>query len=71
MAPELLDNKPFNKSVDVYAFAVLLCELFTCEIPFYMVEMMDIRTKVIAGERPHIPSGCMPPDIETLVKQAW
>ena len=27
MAPELLQNRPFNKSVDVYAFGVLLCEV--------------------------------------------
>lgn len=71
MAPELLDNKPFNKSVDVYAFAILLYEIFTCEIPFYLVDVMNIRTKVINGERPHISAGCMPQDVEDLVKQAW
>lgn len=27
MAPELLRNRPFNKSVDVYAFGVLLWEV--------------------------------------------
>ena len=27
MAPELLQNQPFNKSVDVYAFGVLLWEV--------------------------------------------
>ena len=28
MAPELLLNKPFNKSVDVYAFGILLSEVY-------------------------------------------
>jgi serine/threonine protein kinase len=27
MAPELLDSKPFNKSVDVYAFGIVLHEV--------------------------------------------
>lgn len=27
MAPELLENRPFNKSIDVYAFGVLLWEV--------------------------------------------
>jgi len=27
MAPELLENRPFNKSVDVYAFGILLWEV--------------------------------------------
>ena len=39
MAPELLENKSFNKSVDVYAFGVLLCEMFTQEVPFYGVDI--------------------------------
>jgi len=35
MAPELLEGKSFNKAVDVYAFAVLLCEAFTREVTFH------------------------------------
>ena len=27
MAPELLEDRPFNKSVDVYAFGILLWEV--------------------------------------------
>jgi serine/threonine protein kinase len=27
MAPELLDGRPFNKSVDVYAFGIVLYEV--------------------------------------------
>lgn len=29
MAPELLDCRPFNKSVDVYAFGIVLYEVGT------------------------------------------
>ena len=34
MAPELLLAKPFSKSVDVYAFGILLNEAFTREVPW-------------------------------------
>lgn len=34
MAPELLAGKTFSKAVDVYAFAVLLWELFAEQMPF-------------------------------------
>ena len=30
MAPELLQERPFNKSVDVYAFGILLWEVRSC-----------------------------------------
>ena len=36
MAPELISVKPFNKSVDVYSFGVLLNELYSVRVPFYM-----------------------------------
>ena len=34
MAPELLLSKPYSTPVDVFAFAVLLNELFTREVPW-------------------------------------
>ena len=71
MAPELLDNKTFNKSVDSYAFGVLLGELHTKEIPFNMINVMDIRDRVINGDRPRAPTfGCSPRMIK-LIKECW
>lgn len=37
MAPELVSGSFFNKSVDVYSFGILFCEIFDRKIPFYMV----------------------------------
>lgn len=71
MAPELLENKPFNKSVDVYAFGILLCEMFTAEVPFYGVDVPAIRTRVIDGDRPNCPSYTMPPRCFRLIQKCW
>ncbi len=56
MAPELLQNKPFNRAVDVYAYGVLLSEIFTREVPFDGYSPYEIRDRVIAGARPKVPS---------------
>ena len=46
MAPELFQNKPFNKSVDVYAFGVLFWEILMEERPWARVNMTDLKEKV-------------------------
>ena len=71
MAPELLENKHFNKSVDVYAFGVLLNELFTGEIPFYGIDIQTIRERCVSGERPHMPSYGIPPKAQKLIEKCW
>ena len=60
MAPELLRNMNFDEKVDVFAFAVLLWEMFTRKRPFNGYAPMEIRRMVIAGERLPMPSkvGC-------------
>lgn len=70
MAPELFQNKSYNKSVDTYAFGILLWELFTGDIPFYMMAVMDIRQKVIEGGRPRIPAS-IPSRISSLLRRCW
>lgn len=34
MAPEILENKPYDYSVDVWSLGVLIFELLTGNIPF-------------------------------------
>lgn len=70
MAPELFQNKPYNKSVDVYSFGVVFWELFCGEIPFYMVDIPDIRQRVLSGDRPKIPGSC-PQRWTNLIRQCW
>ncbi|CAM9700451.1 unnamed protein product [Chrysoparadoxa australica] len=71
MSPELLANKPFTRAVDIYAFGMLLWELFTQEIPYYGLEVADIRDVVMSGERPSIPRGECPVAIRELIRDCW
>eukprot|EP00949_MAST-11_sp_MAST-11-sp1_P001298 g1298.t1 len=52
MAPELLAGKPFNKAVDVFAFGVVMWEIFSREVPWSGYDPQDIRRRVCSGERP-------------------
>ena len=70
MAPELFENKQYNRSVDSYAFAILLWELFTGEMPFYCMEIADIRNRVIGGGRPIVPS-TIPRRTADLIQTCW
>jgi len=70
MAPELFENRSFNKTVDVYAFGVLLWELFAMELPFKMLDVQEIRRRVCNGERPRIPSYCSP-RVTRLIERCW
>ena len=68
---ELLENKPFNKSVDTYAFGVLMWEMFTGEIPFYMIDIRDLTERVISGQRPRMPSYGIPAKLAALINKCW
>lgn len=71
MAPELMENRAYNKSVDVYAFGILLWELMALEMPFYGVDIPEIRSRVVQGTRPRIPSYGVPPRCVALIQRCW
>lgn len=72
MAPELLQDKPFSKKCDVYAFGILLYELFNRAIPFSGWRVTDIRDEVVRGGRPPWPRGTYcPKDIIALTEECW
>lgn len=71
MAPELIENKHFNKSVDVYAFGILLWELVALEMPFFGVDIPTIRERVVDGVRPRIPSYGVSPRLHKLITNCW
>ena len=53
MAPELFLAKPFSTSVDVFAFGVLLNEMWAREVPWDGYSPLDIRQKVRARAAAH------------------
>ncbi|RYH14589.1 hypothetical protein EON65_33335 [archaeon] len=68
---ELLEGRSYNKSVDVYAFGVLLCELLTGEIPFGRTEINELRQRVLAGKRPTIPAYGISSRVLRLINKCW
>lgn len=71
MAPELLQSRPFSKKVDVYAFAIILWELFKREVPWAGYAPMEVRTMVLEGERPDVPTVDCPYMVRGLMRRCW
>lgn len=71
MAPELYLNRPYNKSVDVYAFGIVLWEIISKVRPFLGLSVPEIRDRVVNGERPslrelHCSRRCL-----DLIESCW
>ena len=71
MAPELFRNKPYNKSVDVYAFAITMWELFSREVPYNRSDAITIRDKVLSNQRLPLPLPMAPARLSRLVGDCW
>ena len=73
MAPEFNDKASvrINQQCDVFAFAMVLYELFAHEIPFHDIkEVFDVLPLIRNGERPEIPPE-LPSYIKTLTQSCW
>jgi serine/threonine protein kinase len=77
MAPEIFSDKPYNSKTDMYAFAIIVWEIFAEKTPYYH---LDSPTKIIKyvyydNGRPHIDD-CgfderFKKDIVELIKKNW
>jgi hypothetical protein len=56
--------------VDVYAFGVLVWELFSQEMPFDGYDIPTVKEKVLSGERPPAPLSC-PRVVQRLFSDCW
>ena len=71
MAPELLVKGILSPKYDIFAFAVVLWELWTGKFPFEGLESQVIAWKVChENERLPIPEDC-PEPIKDLMRQSW
>ena len=70
MAPELLEAKAWSWGVDVFAFGVLLNEVFAREVPWDGYQPFDIKQQVVSGKRPRTAL-TMPFTCERLLQKAW
>ncbi|EKX44625.1 hypothetical protein GUITHDRAFT_71999 [Guillardia theta CCMP2712] len=78
MAPEVISNllgmpKEYDRTVDVFSYAILLWELFHCSTPYMetRLDQMGICKNVFHRHiRPPISPSC-PPGISALIQRCW
>jgi serine/threonine protein kinase len=71
-APEVFNTSRFTTSSDVWAFGMLMIEVYTDgekPFPHYLTSIM-IPGAVTHGEQPVQPTGC-PPGVYSLLQQCW
>lgn len=66
LAPEIIQNKGYNKAVDWWAFGVLLYEMISGYPPFFADNPMQIYEKIVAGKVRY--SSQVPVDLKDLIK---
>jgi serine/threonine protein kinase len=73
MAPEMFEGLTMTLAVDVYAFAMLLWEMFTQSIPFNGLLGSEIKECVLGGDRPEVPRDTdeCPRVVQQLIEQCW
>jgi serine/threonine protein kinase len=54
MAPEIFNGQAYNKSVDVYPYAMCLVEISTCKLPWDSVPLPQVPIRVCREERPQV-----------------
>jgi len=71
MAPERLKNLPYDEKIDVYSFAIVLCELFTQQQVYPGMTVIQIRVMVKTQSlRPELPT-FVPKSMRDLITAAW
>jgi hypothetical protein len=69
MAPELIEDRGYGPPVDVYAFGIILWEMYTEKIPFDGLDRLTVFRNVSQGSRPDLPEETSP--LSVLIQQCW
>ncbi|KAJ4827391.1 hypothetical protein Tsubulata_023261 [Turnera subulata] len=71
MAPEVFENKPYNRKCDVYSFGICLCEICCCPTPYANIRFSKLTSSTLYKHtRPNIPEWC-PSPIADLMRKCW
>jgi serine/threonine protein kinase len=73
MAPEIMGDRPYTTSADVYSFGIVLWEIYTRQVPFSSLvhaSVFRLRREVQNGVRPPVPEAC-PAPLASLIRECW
>ncbi|EGG25213.1 RasGEF domain-containing protein [Cavenderia fasciculata] len=74
LAPEVMASMAYSEPSDVYAFGIILWELYTRAHPYDEFQfgqwMSKLEDEIIRGLRPTIPTTC-PPEYAELIQSCW
>jgi len=72
MAPEVLEQKEYDESADLYSFGILLWELVTQKDPYGDMPPNELLEQVCKnGVRPEMTDAEFPPRLQALIKRCW
>lgn len=71
MAPEVALEKPYNETVDVFSFAVLLYQICALELPYQGYTVSMFEKKVIRGGHRPKPDPKWTPSICEMMQAGW
>lgn len=71
MAPEVAEGRPYNKSVDVFSFSVILWQVLKGKVPYAAMNAKRFFEKVVkGGTRPALDDR-WPQQLKTLLGRGW
>lgn len=77
LSPEMITSNRWNDRTDVYAFAVIMWEIFSGRIPFFSeihdeMNPMNLMFQIVEGKRPAIMEiSKVEPSIRRLIQDCW
>lgn len=71
ISPEVMQTNVFTKENDVYAFGMLVYEIFTLNHPFEEIKNpLELRKRVLEGYRPPIPNN-IHASYKKIIERCW
>lgn len=76
MAPEMISQRVWSEKIDVYAFGLVMWEIFAGRAPFIdedeEVEGLELMGRILGGERPPMEScSQIGPDLRAVMVDCW